>query len=192
MAPGDTTVGRTSITMKYFAYGSNMLEPWLRSENRIPGATFFAVGYITGWKLHFHKKSKDGSGKCNILKSESDSDVVYGVVFDVPQSQIAALDKVEGAFHGYVRTIIEVLRDGALSIRASVYMAESGYIKSTLAPYTWYRDLVVAGAREHNLPAPYIARLAGVASVPDPDTKRSAPALEILRQYYHDFTDSAD
>ena len=100
--------------------------------------------------FQFHKQSEDGSGKCNILKSQSDSDIVYGVVFEVPESQIAALDKVEG---GYVRKPIEVLCDGAPSIPASVYIAESPHINSTPTPYAWYRDLVLAGARAAQFPS---------------------------------------
>jgi gamma-glutamylcyclotransferase len=178
--------------MKYFAYGSNMLEAWLRSENRVPDAKFFSIGYLSGWRLCFHKQSKDGSGKCNIIECGSASDVAYGVVFDVPESQIAALDKVEGAGHGYTRAIMEVLCDGAPCISASVYIAEKAYIRPTLIPYTWYRDLVLTGAREHKLPAAYVAGLGRATSMPDADTNRSALALEILKQYYQRLGGRAD
>jgi gamma-glutamylcyclotransferase len=53
--------------MKYFAYGSNILEEWL--HNRVSDAKFFDIGYVTGRRLRFHKRSTDGSVKCDIPES---------------------------------------------------------------------------------------------------------------------------
>jgi hypothetical protein len=52
--------------MLYFAYGSNMRSARLRE--RVPSARYFATGKIQGYKLAFHKRSKqDGSGKADAL-----------------------------------------------------------------------------------------------------------------------------
>ena len=86
--------------MKYFAYGSNMLEERLQSSKRVPGATFLAIGSVRGYRLRFHKRSTDKSGKCDIVKTDSAEDVVYGVVFKVPEDQLGKLDRAEGVGHG--------------------------------------------------------------------------------------------
>src|ERR1700730_3108634 len=159
--------------MKYFAYGSNMSEEWL--QNRVSGAQFFDIGYVTRRRLRFHKRSTDGSGKCDIPESSSDSDIVWGVVFEVPENKIGALDRAET---GYTRIEIEVLRKGAPLISAASYITNPANINSQLCPYTWYRDLVVAGARQHNLPAAYIGQLIAVVAVLDLDIERCDLALK--------------
>ena len=45
-------------------------------------------------------------------------------------------------------------------------------VRPDLAPYHWYRDYVLFGAREHGLPAPYVDAIARVPSVDDPDPAR--------------------
>ena len=49
-----------------------------------------------------------------------------------------------------------------------------------LTPYHWYKAFVVEGAREHALPADYIAALEAVASMPDDDEERAALNARIL------------
>jgi len=164
----------------YFAYGSNMLERRLRALKRVPDAKFCAVGQVPGRRLAFHKASSDESGKCDIPHCEDPSSVVHGVLYEVPDEQLAALDRAEGVGFGYIRESIEVRRDDGISVSALVYVAEPSAIQPKLAPFTWYHAYVVAGAREHNLPPGYIFRLAAVAAIPDPDTARAARAQRVL------------
>jgi hypothetical protein len=44
---------------------------------------------------------------------------------------------------------------------------------ASLRPYHWYKALVIAGAREHGLPASYRSRLELVVTVSDPDPERA-------------------
>lgn len=48
-------------TVIYFAYGSNM--QFSRIINRVPNIKKIDVGILYGYKLLWHKRSKDGSGK---------------------------------------------------------------------------------------------------------------------------------
>lgn len=174
-------------SMKYFAYGSNMLEERLQSPCRAPGAVFLNTGSIQGYRLRFHKKSKDGSGKCNIVKTGSAEDVVYGVVFDVPENQLKALDKAEGVGYGYHHDCnIPVRLTGGTEMRMLLYVADSCCINDALIPYVWYQRLVTAGAEQHKLPKNYIADLKAVPSSEDPDPNRPAKleAEEALNAYY--------
>ena len=58
------------MTMLYFAYGSNMLTERLKA--RVSSATPIGKANLSDHGLRFHKKSKDGSGKCDIIKSPDD------------------------------------------------------------------------------------------------------------------------
>ena len=61
------------------------------------------------------------------------------------------------------------------------YVAGARYFDAALVPFDWYRDLVVAGAIEHGLPASYIDELMRAPVVSDPDAARAARAYRLLR-----------
>lgn len=153
--------------MLYFGYGSNMLAARLRA--RVPSATPRSAGRVEGYRLRFHKRSQDGSGKCNI--APADDGTVYGVVFEVDAGELDALDEAEQRGRGYERCDVCVHRASA-SVLAFAYTAQPAYIDDALLPYEWYHALVLAGAREHDLPASYIAGLASTRSYPDPNEAR--------------------
>ena len=154
-------------TRHYFAYGSNLLVARLRA--RIPIVADLGQRALGGWALNFHKRGRDGSGKCNIVPSNIPEARVHGVVFVLTASALAALDQIEGVGHGYQR--ITVTLESNLGV--ATYVAESSYIEPTLKPYRWYRDLVLAGAREHDLPESYLALLAAIEVIDDPDLVRA-------------------
>src|SRR5689334_5625115 len=94
--------------MLYFAYGSNMYTPRLRY--RVPSANAVAVAQLEGHLLRWHKRSTDGSGKCNaFLASESR---LFGVVFELDELEKDALSRAEGVGHGYHEKQITVLQNG--------------------------------------------------------------------------------
>lgn len=154
-----------------------MLEARLKAEDRVPDARYVGTGCISGRRLAFHKASHDGSGKCDIPDAGDASSTVYGVLYEVPDD-LTNLDKAEGAGKGYERTTMDVLREDGTSVTAIVYIATKTQQK--LAPYTWYHDYVVAGAREHNLPADYIAQLKAVVATADPNKNRETRERQIL------------
>jgi gamma-glutamylcyclotransferase len=171
--------------MKYFAYGSNMLEQRLKARKRVPLASFLSNASVTGYRLRFHKKSKDCSGKCNIARTDSPRDIVYGVLFEMPDDDLFALDKAEGVGQGYHRQDVSVMADGR-DISALAYIADADYINEALVPYRWYHELVIAGAIQHTLSKDYIAGLRAVPYTNDPDSTRATKveAEEVLREFY--------
>jgi hypothetical protein len=46
-------------------------------------------------------------------------------------------------------------------MNAFTYIARTSHVDATLRPADWYREVVVAGAREHGLPAAWIRWLEG-------------------------------
>ena len=159
--------------MKYFAYGSNMLEERLKA--RVPGGIFINTCSVRKYKLRFHKKSDDCSGKCNIVKTGFKKDAIYGVVFEVPDDQLKALNEAEGIGHGYRHNynISIRLADGTKPPVLTYVATGLKYIDDSLIPYVWYHALVIAGAEQHKLPEDYIAGLQAVPYSYGPQAKQT-------------------
>lgn len=143
-------------TFLYFAYGSNMLTSRIRSADRCPTARTVGVAALPGYVLKWHKRSKDGSGKCDIVKSVEDGSFVHGVLFEISAQEKLKLDRTEGLGYGYDESKINVLQGGR-EVMALTYVATK--VDSTLKPFDWYHAFVVDGAVEHSLPDEYIASL---------------------------------
>jgi gamma-glutamylcyclotransferase len=169
--------------MKYFAYGSNMLEERLKAADRIPNAIFISVGSVCGYKLFFNKKSTDKSGKCNIVKTNVKDDIIYGVIFDVPEDK-KALDNVEGEGYHEESNIPVIIPDGK-EINMAAYVANSDVIDESLIPYDWYYKLVVSGAEQHKLPVDYVNFLKSFPNRidPIPTRKTKLDAEKALNAY---------
>jgi gamma-glutamylcyclotransferase len=167
--------------MKYFAYGSNMLTERLRA--RVGGAVALSEVCVCGYRLRFHKRSDDGSGKCNIMETGSQKDRVYGVIYAIPKEQLPKLDEAEGFRKGYDHKCIP-LPDSSKET-ALAYVAEINYVSERLLPYKWYWELVVAGAEQHGLPVNYIEELRKQGWKEDPKPNRSSKleAEKLLLDY---------
>jgi len=144
-------------TMTYFAYGSNMLTA--RLLFRCPGAEKIEPAFLIGYTLGFDKRSRDGSGKCTVRRTGSPSDVVHGVLFTIPQSQVPSLDRAEGEGTEYDRVLIQAKTKNDKTVPAETYIAKEAKIDRHAIPYDWYLDLVVTGAEQHELPHTYIEGL---------------------------------
>lgn len=166
-------------TFRYFSYGSNMLSG--RLKDRCPSARPLGVAQLSGHELRWHKRSRDGSGKCDVVPS-SNGQVVFGVVYEIVESERADLDRAEGCGNGYVRTNVQVNLNGE-AVTASTYVATK--VDPNIKPYTWYKALVVAGAKEHGLPADYIASLETVEASKDPDCTRHTDSMRIVSAANH-------
>jgi len=164
----------------YFAYGSNMFTP--RLQKRAQDAKVLCNGSLAGYALRFHKRSTDCSGKCNIVKTGDQNDIVYGVVFELPVNQKESLDAAEGLGKGYHEEILDVVTDIGL-ISANAYVADESAIDESLVPYTWYKALVVEGAKQHGLPDEYVIEIEKILAKEDPDPKRAAKNEALLRQH---------
>jgi hypothetical protein len=163
--------------MYYFGYGSNMLTS--RLQARVPSAEPVTTASLQDWALCFHKRSRDGSGKCNILPD--DDSRVIGVVFDVSGAELHALDEAEQRGRGYERRSL-LLHNGTEPLEAFAYIAQPAYVDDALLPYDWYHALVLAGARQHGLPPSYVSEIETVPSYPDPNRERRRAHQSLLQQ----------
>lgn len=164
--------------MLYFAYGSNMSIKRLTQPTRVPSARKICVGTLPCHRLIFHKKSKDGSAKCDAFHSRIDGDSVQGVLFEIPESEKKQLDRAEGLGFGYEEKCITVSTETG-ERKAIIYLATE--IDHNLKPYSWYKDHVLIGAKENNLPPDYISSIEKIEAMPDQDKKRETEELKIYR-----------
>lgn len=161
----------------YFAYGSNMLSRRLRA--RTPSANVLCTATLAGHRLTFDKHGDDGSAKCHITPSTGRHDRVYGVIFRIALKDRPALDIAEGLGRGYTAQEFLLTAATGKNIRAMAYTAIK--LKQGLRPYRWYKEFVVAGAREHGLPTEYIQKLDDIKVWPDPDPVRRKLNESILQ-----------
>ena len=164
--------------MKYFSYGSNMSVRRLRA--RTPSASVDTVASLAGHRLSFRKRSnKDGSAKCDIVATSNPDDMVWGVVFEIDDSEKTYLDNAEGLGYGYEQKEVELDGPDGETLRAFTYYATD--IDDGRKPYTWYTEHVLRGARENDLPADYVAQIERVEALEDPDRERHDRELSIYR-----------
>ena len=169
--------------LPYFAYGSN-LHP-LRLIERVPSARLIGVIELTNHRLMFHKRSQDGSSKCNLIQTGLESDRVYGAMYDIDPVQKQALDRVEGNGCGYLDYHISVQHQGR-EYTCLTYFAQQSYIVDDLKPYHWYKHLVVLGARYLQFPDAYVCSIESVESVEDPDEKRKMVNEALIEKIAND------
>jgi hypothetical protein len=162
--------------LEYLAYGSNMLRA--RLLRRVRSASDPRVVRVPGYAVRYRKLSVDGSAKCDLVHVGEPS-TAYGVVYDIEPEQQAILDCFEGVGGGYHLASVTVQVQGRL-LDVLTYLADDTHLVAGLLPYDWYRDLVVAGARQHGLPDAYVGEQLDVPASPDPDATRSRREREAL------------
>ena len=167
---------RAEMPVLCFAYGSNMLHTRLAAAERAPSARRVAVAELTQHRLRFDKRGADGSGKCNIEPAAT-GQRVYGVVYAMERAELASLDRAEG---GYERVELEVRALGGEVLRAETYRALPPTLEPKLAPFDWYKAIVLAGARAARHPDSYLATLEAQPERRDPDASRRARHLALL------------
>jgi len=161
--------------MRYFAYGSNLSTPRLRT--RTPSARVLGVAVLVGHRLEFHKSGRDGSAKCDAFETGEPRDRVIGVVFDIEDAEKPGLDRAEDLGRGYGEKRVTVTSMEGGSMQVLAYCATR--IDASLRPFHWYKEHVLRGAREHGLPEEYIARISAIESIDDPGAMRHERELAI-------------
>ncbi len=158
--------------IKYAAYGSN-LHP-IRLSKRTPSATLLGKGIFEGKALRFHKRSKDGSAKCNII--DNDKQQVYVAVYEINENEKLLLDDAEGVGYGYQVCEVKIAGFG----ECFTYIAEDSYIDDSLKPYTWYKELVIVGCENLELPMTYINSVRSVDADLDFNKQRHEKYMELV------------
>lgn len=176
MRDEDTSEATTAVSgdgvRAYFAYGSN-LHP-ARMAARLAQPRLIGTGVLEAHALRFDKRGRDGSGKCTIEPARDAC--VHGAVYHLTADDEQRLDVIEGVGGGYDVQYVTLARHG----RVRTYVANAAARCPGLPVFDWYLGLVLAGARHLGLPAPYLARLASLPCVADPDRERAALHAALL------------
>ena len=142
-----------------------------RIEMRLGSCEAVGAASLGGYSLRFHKRGGDGSGKCDAFHTGDQADMLFGVVYSLSRYQREKLDDFEGP--GYTSLDVSVRTPFGI-LTAYTYVAREEHVEDGLQPFSWYKSIVVAGARVHGLPVRYIERLAATGAVSDPDLERHA------------------
>ncbi len=135
--------------LHYLAYGSN-LHP-ARLQQRLGSVVRIGNAQLAGWRLCFHKRGADGSGKGNLIQAPGS--VAWGVVFGIDAQQKAVLDEFEGDGYDCIEMPVTVEQQ---TYHAFCYMAQPDWIDNSILPHDWYRDLIYHGARHAQFETAYV------------------------------------
>ncbi len=162
------------MRVTYFAYGSNLL--FARLHARCPSIVNLGIGRLDGHRLHFNKPGGDASGKCGI-EAVDGSHHVLGVLYHMHADEKPVLDRIEGVGHGYIdRQVVVHTDDGPVDC----FTYYPTLHDAGRPPWDWYKAFVLEGARENGFPDRYLAMIAEVTAVEDPDGDRRRNNLDVL------------
>lgn len=133
--------------MLHFAYGSNMHRAVMRKH--APAAEPVGVAALAN---HRFVITGDGYASVEPLPAQT----VYGVLWRITPRDRATLDGWENVAAGLYRAEIMPVRHAGRRHKALVYVARPC---SEGTPKAGYMELVIAAAREWEMPQPYISSL---------------------------------
>jgi gamma-glutamylcyclotransferase (GGCT)/AIG2-like uncharacterized protein YtfP len=121
-----------------------------------PGAEPLGPARLDDHRLAFLRRSRRwGAGAADVTEDPGHS--VWGVLYELPDTELPALDVREGAGLAYRRFEVSLrLGDELRSAFAYRTLAPE---PAELAPDPRYVDLMLSGAREHRLPADYVSSI---------------------------------
>lgn len=143
--------------MLYFAYGCNMERFWFKK--RCPGAKFVSAAKLRDYDITFVQRSMMWGGGTADLKP-TPGGVVEGVLWEVGEHDMKALDQYEGVPKDYIRKMVTAETKDGKTVQAHAYfMVQSeGY----RPPSKRYMRLLIQGAEEHGLSDEYVMRLESI------------------------------
>ncbi|MCG8564506.1 MAG: gamma-glutamylcyclotransferase [Desulfobacterales bacterium] len=138
--------------MYHFGYGSNLSTAY--TQEMLPSAKFVMKAFVPNYSVQFQFWSKVRNGGLSNIVPDMGK-MVHGVLFEVPEEEMVALDTLEGAYVGqyYRKTLLTVGEDGV------IYPADIYRVIDPQGPYPpskGYVKIMLDGAREHGLAPEYI------------------------------------
>jgi cation transport regulator ChaC len=153
------------MTYKTFAYGSNMSTTQMKA--RCPkGVRVVGIARLDGYELIFPRTSSkddrrcaDGSpgGVSSIRKTTNGDGYIEGVIFEIDDTDVAALDRAEGiSSNSYVKEQWQIPVSDGTTHDCWVYLANS---TGDFTPSQTYKSIILNGAEEHKLSDEYKDKL---------------------------------
>jgi gamma-glutamylcyclotransferase (GGCT)/AIG2-like uncharacterized protein YtfP len=137
------------------------LEEWAVSAGLVaPRIVEARAARLADFKLAWNYRSRRKWGAANVVREAGN--VVHGVLLTTDEIGLATIDRKEGTPTYYARTLEKIDVGGSL-LDAWVYQVTDRWLQP---PPVWpsreYLNLILAGARAHDLPADYVSALASV------------------------------
>jgi cation transport regulator ChaC len=145
--------------MLYFAYGSNMDEQRVKATNRCPSARFIFNAVLPAHRLVFLSTGDPGDCAADVVPDPAA--LVWGVVYDITDSDRRQLDAREGAglrTHRPKEVLVHPHGDSEQRVIVLTYGA-SDATEMQQPPTRECLDHLLRGARRWGLPADYIAQV---------------------------------
>lgn len=131
----------------HFAYGANMSDAVMRKH--APTARPLGVAVLAGYRFI------GGDGYASVEQARTQVQKVYGVLWRITSHDATRLDIWENVAGGLYRAETLPVRIAGRRLPALVYLARSGSAR----PRPGYMELVLAAARQWELPPAYLRSL---------------------------------
>ena len=137
---------KDEIKKVYFAYGSNLCRKQMKT--RCPNHQVIGIGVLKGYRWIISAR-----GYANIVKSKPDE--VYGIVYEISESDEHSLDHCEGVHNGKYRKEMIMIEVNGQSRECLVYIDS---IKTEGNAEEKYIKRINQGICNSNLPSEYVNR----------------------------------
>ena len=135
---------------------------------------------MSGHELRWHKRSTDGSGKCDAFATDAGADQVWGVVYELTPADKLVLDGFEGLGEDYFEKLVRVRTAAGDVHEAIAYTANPKLVTPGLRPFHWYKGFVTTGAVQHAFPVEYRRLLEAVEGQDDLNLDRHTRESAVL------------
>jgi gamma-glutamylcyclotransferase (GGCT)/AIG2-like uncharacterized protein YtfP len=135
--------------MFYFAYGSNMNQAQMKE--RCPDAILRGGASLADYRLAFTIFSPNRLCGCADIVA-SKGDIVYGLLYQLTESDLYAMDRFEGHPNHYQRIVVSVISNNQ---EIDAYSYEVVNKQDELKPSKQYLELLQSAARLNNFPREY-------------------------------------
>lgn len=143
----------------YFAYGSNMDEEHMRAH--CPTARYIGCARLDAHRLAFTRRSVvSGSGVADVLADPREA--VWGVLYDLGDGDLEALDRKEGNGWAYARRQKDVIASARGSVKSAIVYEVLAKEPSEVPPSGEYLERLIAAAERRGLPGEYVATLKAI------------------------------
>jgi gamma-glutamylcyclotransferase (GGCT)/AIG2-like uncharacterized protein YtfP len=144
------------VGVTYFAYGANMADEVM--AELCPGHRLLGIAELPAHRLAFTRRSiRTGTGVADVVPDAGAS--VWGVLYELDDAGLEALDRKEGNGWAYERVPVLVRLTGEGADLAAVTYRVCEPEAAEVTPSREYLDGLIAAAHGRGLPSSYTAEL---------------------------------
>jgi gamma-glutamylcyclotransferase len=142
------------VNILYFAYGANMNHRHMKEK--CAGSRFLKKAFLEGHKFVYDGYSDYMRRRSLANIIDHVGGVVWGALYEVEESDIKSLDASEAHPSSFEKKTATVKDEGGKKYEAIVYYRK---YRELGAPSKEYRQTVIQGAKDCNLPKDYALKI---------------------------------